>query len=83
MEICPAGLGVLGVSESEKRQPCPLLRWQGVESRCALILAGAKGMGDGEGCCIKATVIHKGEARDFAALSEKEKVVLTQQFIRG
>lgn len=36
-EVCPAGRDFLGIYEEDRRQPCPLLRWDGDTSRCGLM----------------------------------------------
>ena len=72
-ETCPAGMEVYGIGKHDK---CPALRFEKNKATC--LLATAKMVPVGDGCCILARAFKDGQVYDFANLPKELKVNVVQ-----
>lgn len=73
-ETCPVGMDVYGV---EKHIRCPALRFEN-NNKATCLLAYAKLVPVGDGCCISARAIKDGQTYDFAGLPKGLKMNAVQ-----
>jgi|GEM_PF-1922459 len=77
-EICPMALVINKIPETQKKQSCPDLVFDGDQASCGLASNVLKenippqevweAFGFGKGCCIKARAFRDGKEYDFASL---------------